>query len=488
MTNRAIVTHRYFPGSFALTLLLVLAGCGGGSDTPEPVPPLVGPDRIEPFDPGTLAKRASAPPAAPAPAAPLLPRGQAIPTLTLGPIASPLAKSSMVHRPGVPQQIGQGRELPGTTGAADTAALLRWQPSSRGTQVAGLRFVVQGALGMRLGVQVDALPPGAQLRFYGSNDAVFEVMATQLRDIATENAAGGASETQARTYWGPEIVGEQGTLEVEIPADTPSSDVRIAVPRLSHIVATPRDGTATGSAGFCEVNVACSADAIEQGRSVARMHFVEASSGDAFECTGTLLNDMHNSGTPYLLSAYHCISDAASASTLITNWLWRASACKGTNTDDTHVTLSRGATLLHVDQATDTSFMRLNDPAPAGVVYAGSYLGPDTTAGTAISVVHHPEGDIQKISLGTLRGYSNCTADTCTSSDDSGNFLTAQWTQGVVEPGSSGAGAFITLGSSRYVIGQLFGGTSTCNNPNGSDYFGRLELSYRKKLHEWLNP
>ena len=133
----------------------------------------------------------------------------------------------------------------------------------------------------------------------------------------------------------------------------------------------------------------------------------------------------------------------------------------------------------------------MNDSAPPGVVYAGSYFGSEALPGTAVSVVHHPQGDLQQLSRGTLTGYSVCNTSTnlCIAGDaTSATFLAVNWQQGVVEPGSSGAGAFITLGQRRYLVGQLLGGTSSCSNPAGRDYFGRFELSFAQALHRWLKP
>ena len=60
--------------------------------------------------------------------------------------------------------------------------------------------------------------------------------------------------------------------------------------------------------------------------------------------------------------------------------------------------------------------------------------------------------------------------------------------QGVVEQGSSGSAAFLTLQGKRYVVGQLFRGSSSCSNPQGTDDYGRFDVSYRSALSKWLNP
>lgn len=477
----------------ALPLVLALAGCGGGSgsnnstpSTPEtPVVPSA--DRIEPFDPSGTAK-AQAAPAAPVHAAA---GPQATRTVALGALAQP--KAAAAAEPGVPLQIGTARGVQDTATVAATAALLRWQPTAHGTQVAALRFTAEGAHGVRLGVLVQALPAGAVLRFYGATDeGAVEIGADELRAVAERNVQGGAPDDAARTYWSPDFGGPQTTLEVQIPAAASPAAVQLAVPGLSHFTVSPAEAEggvtakALGDAGSCEIDVSCDAAYLEQSRSVARMTYVDET-GASFYCTGTLLNDAASSGTPYFLGANHCISTQAAASTLVTDWLLRAASCGG-GVNSGAWRLTGGATLLYASAATDTSFMRLNRQAPAGIVYAGSYYG-GVPVGTALASVHHPEGDLQKLSLGTLRRYGNCSGGSCGASDSgSGGFLVLDWQQGSTERGSSGAAAFITIGEQRYVTGQLYGGTASCTAPTGVDYFGRFDLSYRAALYKWLKP
>ena len=463
----------------SLCLLLALAACGGGSDAPAPAPsptpaptPIPGSNRIEPYDPGPLLKLA---PSAQAD----LPLASAVPGATIAlPLLPPsLAKAGDAQQAGTPLQIGTGRSITATADEASTAALLQWQPAEHGMQQATLRFHADGAQGLRLALALLALPDTAQLLVQGTDGQAQRINTALL-------------QTAAPLYWSPEVAGEEATLVIQIPAEASPLQVRLAVPRLSQTTMAPEQAPtlAKAGAGSCEVSVACSPDYIEQGRSVARLRFVEAS-GDAFQCSGTLMNDMASSGTPYLLTARHCIADQATAATLTTDWLLRASACGSSTPTAGRAQRTGGATLLYSNPSTDTTLLRLNDTVPAGVVYAGSYFGANVVAGTAISDVHHPEGDLQSVSIGSVIGYSNCTSSLCADTDRSlARFYSVRWQQGVVEPGSSGSGAFTAIGSRRYLVGQLFGGTSSCSAPNGTDYFARFDLNYADGLQRWLNP
>lgn len=472
-------------------LPLILAACGGGSsDSPTPTPPGTL-DRIEPYDPSAGKAAAATEPARVQPVA------KSARTVALPPFAAPKSAPA-APKSGQPLQVGQPRDVAATASASATAALLQWQPTAQGTQVAALRFVSPGAYGVRLGVWVQALPAGAVLRSYGTDGAAAQISAAQLQAMAQRNAEGGASDAEAHTWWSPDFAAPETTLEIEIPAGASPAAVQVAVPRLSHYTIAPAHWEsaaasttkAAGDAGACNRDAICTPEYLDQSRAVARMSYTR-SNGKSYWCTGTLLNDARSSGTPHFLTANHCISTQSEASSLVTDWFYRASACGTPNTNPATRQLTGGATLLSANANTDVSLLRLNDAPPAGAVYAGSYFGMPAATGTPLVAVHHPAGDRQKISLGTLGSYQNCPngGELCqTGSTTDANFIRLSWQQGVVEQGSSGSAAFLTLQGKRYVVGQLFRGSSSCDNPQGTDDYGRFDVSYRNALSKWLNP
>ena len=125
-----------------------------------------------------------------------------------------------------------------------------------------------------------------------------------------------------------------------------------------------------------------------------RMIFVR--DAKTYLCSGTLLNDIQSSGTPYLLSANHCISTQVEASSIITDWFYRSATCNSGSVGAGAQRRMGGATLLYATAATDTSFMRLNDAPPPGVVYAGSYFGL-LDVGLSLASVHHPRAICKKL-------------------------------------------------------------------------------------------
>ena len=179
----------------------------------------------------------------------------------------------------------------------------------------------------------------------------------------------------------------------------------------------------------------------------------------------------------------------AQAATLITDWFYHSASCGSSTVSTDTRRLTKGSTLLYSTASTDTSFVQLNEAPPAGVVYAGSYFGAALSARSGIAGVHHPSGDMEKLSVGTLKGYGQCGNGTCLDTDvSSGTFYGVNWQQGTTEGGSSGSALFYSIGSQRYVSGQLYGGNASCREPNGTDYYGRFDVSYKAKIKQWLNP
>ena len=61
------------------------------------------------------------------------------------------------------------------------------------------------------------------------------------------------------------------------------------------------------------------------------------------------------------------------------------------------------------------------------------------------------------------------------------------WRQGTTEGGSSGSAIFVQANNDvRYVVGPLSSGRPSCQNPSGTDAYGRFELSFADGIRNWL--
>jgi len=225
-----------------------------------------------------------------------------------------------------------------------------------------------------------------------------------------------------------------------------------------------------GDSGSCNNNVVCPEGApwADQIRSVAMI--VVSGSGI---CTGTLINNCASNGTPYFLTANHCLPGNLNVSTWVFRFNWNSPTCTPTTNGPTNQTVS-GATVLANSAGSDVALLQLNSAPPAA--YNVFYSGWDRsgTAPTNATCIHHPQGDIKKISFenqaGTTATYGGAAC-----------WRIAAWDDGTTEPGSSGSGLW---DQNKRLIGQLYGGEATCTN-NVNDYFGRFAVSY-SSLTTWL--
>ncbi len=389
---------------------------------------------------------------------------------------------------GTPLQVGFGRSVVELQDEDRTAAHLAWQRLDDGTHAAAVSVTSAGAAALRMGLDVIALPRGARLRFHrGDGSPAFEVPGEEVVASIARNLAAGENAAAARIYWSPVIEGDSATLEIVLPPGARTSGVRLAAPMVSHLVVSPEEGFGGPKLAACEIDAACYTGTwSSESNAEARMVFT--SGGSSYVCSGTLLADNDaSSAIPYFLTANHCISSQAAASSLQTYWFYRASACDS-GTAGPYRTLTGGATLLYASGATDTSFMRLNAPPPAGAVFAGWTLGPRAT-GTSVTGLHYPGGGLQKISFGAIGGYWSCSPSgsgqfTCDPQDAStSTFYSIAWSSGATEPGSSGSGLFTDDG--HYLVGQLYGGTGACTS-SVADYYGRFDVAYDNALWQWL--
>jgi lysyl endopeptidase len=417
--------------------------------------------------------------------------------IALGPLLQSKAAAAPEQGSFVPMQIGTARAVAATASSSALQRELQWRPSAAGGLVAAISVSAEGAHGLRLGLLVTQLPGSAMLRVYSQfrPTVVQEISGQEVLQLIDRNQRAGDTSDAARTWWTPDTGDSEATLEIELPPGTPASALQVAIPQISHVfvdLSVPQDGglgtQAVNDSSSCELDAVCYSESNSMRNAVARMIFVQ--NGGSYLCTGTLLNDTGSSGTPYFLTANHCISSQTVASTLQTDWFFRAPSCNSRTLASNTQRRTGGATLLYATSATDTSFLQLNDTPPAGAVFAGWSANPGALNSSAIGV-HHPKGDLLKISFGQLNTTLNCqstggTGFSCsTASGTQGSYYGVSWTQGLTEGGSSGSGLF----QGNYLVGTLYGGTSSSScSVSTLSVYGRFDLAYQAAISLWLAP
>ena len=249
-------------------------------------------------------------------------------------------------------------------------------------------------------------------------------------------------------------------------------------------MATARTGfkTTLGGSDSCNVDTACrvatlGANFVKAKDSVALMVFVNEAS--TYLCSGSLLADtVSTMQIPYFYSAHHCISNQTVASTLETVWKFEATSCNS-GVSGTTASLTGGATYLYSNEDTDALLLRLNQPPPTGTTFSGWDSSPLSIPAN-VTAIHHPMGDLKKVSLGQ---------QTASSPYD----IEVAWTSGTTEGGSSGSGLFTSNASGYFLRGGLIGGSATCansgsvSNPDNRDYYSRFDVAF-PSIRQYLAP
>src|SRR5437773_12057822 len=430
-------------------------------------------------------------------AAMLLPSGAPARQFTLGiltPTEDAKAKAAAAHRaekPGAPLQIGIARSV----GAGDSIirlADLPWESVQGGGSAVRIELTSNGASALRLGMRLRNARGGLTLRFAG---------ASALSNVFGPVAARDFPATFL--YWSPVLDGEHAIVEFALPPGVSPGDAVLELPTISHLTAAGAAELkaaadpfkAIGTSGSCEIDVACmanpSAALLSAASSVVRLAFTYR--GSTYLCSGTLVNDSVASHTPYIFTANHCLDNpessdailaastqaAEAASSTNSYWFFQAATC-GDHATPNYTVLTRGTKLLARGFDYDWALLQLNDSAPPGAAFA-AWRGETLVLGTPADTIHHPKGDLSKLSVGASTGYRTFS--------DGSTFVEMQWQLGVTEPGSSGAGLFVLSpdGSAYELRGGLYGGSSSCSTPRGTDYFSRLDNAM-PQLAQYLTP
>lgn len=257
--------------------------------------------------------------------------------------------------------------------------------------------------------------------------------------------------------------------------------------------------------GACQVNINCPDGNAWQTNKQGISRMLIATSEGASWCTGQLLTANEGPFKPYYLTANHCIDDLYDANgtnnvNAIFYWDYEAAGCSNPSTEPASITSSGAMVVANKADSDFALFWLLEDPfRDAG--YIPTYLGwsATTNPGAGGSCIHHPAGDIKKISLFSQTPGSNAFCDEDLTWNVVFNHGGGQYSS--TEGGSSGSALFDNNGR---VIGQLWGGTDLgpilcfpgpeCADPEDDrSYFGKFSDSWddgggkRRRLRDWLS-
>lgn len=376
-----------------------------------------------------------------------------------------------------------------------------WETNTDGSRTWKLLIKSEGAEALSFLFQT--------FKIYGeSTFDVLDLNGRKVHNTLTKDDVQDAFTQNAALCRGDELI-----LVLNEPTNTQPSEIHID--RVMHNYRSTGYGNQEkiNESEACEVNVNCSpvGDSWQdEKRGVARIYVVESAS--AGWCTGSLINNTAQDCKPYFLTALHC--GVTTSATNMTQWKfyfrYESPNCTNPSTagtlDDYFVTgclriadsgdgggdSGSDFLLVQLGSANNTSTIVTQLKSTNFNAYWNGW-NANNTATTGGTGIHHPAGDIKKISTAT---------GTTVSSGWNGNGLQSHWRttwtanangHGVTEGGSSGSPYFNN--SQGYIVGTLTGGGSFCNATNQPDYYGKMSYHWtsngtatNRQLKPWLDP
>ncbi len=342
----------------------------------------------------------------------------------------------------------------------------KWEDIGLGTSMWRLRITSEGALSINLGFTRYDMPQAGRLLVYAS-DGSYVVGPYTFED----NEAHGE-------LWTPVVLSDDIVVEVTLP--TKEID-RLGLELTSVNVGYRGFGELlTRAPGSCNNDVICPVgdDWWNEIPCVAVI-----STGGSLFCTGFMINNTANDGTPYFMTANHCGISTSNDQSLVVYWNYEATTCgalSGGSLSDNQT----GSVHLASNSASDCTLVLLDDdPDPSWGVTYGGWDRTSANASSAIGI-HHPDCGVKCISFEDDATSTTSYLGTSTPGDGTHIRIT-DWDDGTTEPGSSGSPLF---NQDHHIVGQLHGGYAACGNDD-SDWYGRFSVSWGNAgLATWLDP
>lgn len=260
-----------------------------------------------------------------------------------------------------------------------------------------------------------------------------------------------------------------------------------------------------GDSGDCHNNVNCSPEGDDWQEVKTSVCRISIRIGDGnYWCSGSLINNTSEDCTPYVLTAEHCSYDddnnVYASSNDLNQWVfyfnYEANECENPTSNPSSNTMSgcsfvsRSSNNGNWGGTSDFYLLELNNSLPFDYgLYVAGWNRNNSASSQGIGI-HHPAGDIKKIS----------THSQSASSANSGRDWRVRWVEtesghGVTEGGSSGSPLF---NMDKQIVGALSTGSSACSPSlllNGYDFYGKFSESWDqngssndRRLKPWLDP
>jgi PKD repeat protein len=347
-----------------------------------------------------------------------------------------------------------------------------WSEAADGTRLWRTEIWSPGAYSMNFIFDYFRLPEGTEMYLY-TPDKTYVRGKFDIRNVREHGKLGVAP-----------LPGDRVVVEYRVMPGAQDAAVPFVLGTVVHgykDVFFNKSRKGFGDSGSCNINVNCPQGADWQNAKKGVAMILSASGSRL--CTGSLINDVPQSGTPYFLTADHCHGNDVAAWVFMFNY--ESPSCDNVD-GPTQQTIS-GCTVRARHAPSDMMLLELNDrPQYFYDVWYNGWNREDLPAPQSV-VIHHPRGDVKKITfendpLISSTFGSGGNADT--------HWATGTYEEGTTEPGSSGSPIF---NGQQQIVGQLHGGPASCTSLT-EDYFGKVAVSWNgggtpgTQLSHWLDP
>ena len=249
----------------------------------------------------------------------------------------------------------------------------------------------------------------------------------------------------------------------------------------------------------CHPNIVCYPEDIQVGSGVVALII----NGTTY-CTGSLVNNSSNNGTPYLLTATHCINrdyDAAFlanrrydlvAGTIVAFFGYQSPVCDKEIRGPIQMTMASADSVL-ISERYDISLLKFKQVPPKE--YQPQYLGWNVSSSPQAPFhgIHHPNGGVKKVAIDNDALAIGSFENPKYNMEPNAHWAVRAWEVGATEGGSSGSPL---LDKDKRVLGALTGGESQCSSPRGPDVYSSLykawnvtgSLGNPNSLKSYLDP
>lgn len=334
----------------------------------------------------------------------------------------------------------------------------------------------EGAKSINLIFSQFELASGARLYLFDKNKTEFIGAHTSLNNNASR-------------MLGTELIhSDELVIELVEPAAVAGQSTLVIGTVVHGYIDLDAELKALNDSGDCMYDVNCP---IGSGWENQRNSVAMMVNGGGF-CTGSLVNNTSGTIIPYFISANHCGTTPGS---WVFRFRWESPAAQADCA--TPANSVNGPTNMNVNggilraawSGSDFTLIELNTaPNPAWGVYYSGWDRSDIPSPNGTGI-HHPSGDIKKISF----DYSTLQNSQWAGTPANSHWRNPNWDEGVTEGGSSGSPLY---DNNHRFVGQLHGGASSCGNSPGNlwDDYGKFSFSWTgnnsnsTRLSNWLDP